>query len=215
MLRVLPCTSVSLWLGAARAEPSAGFYCAGRNCALFRHAERRRTMTSREAVRTAVIIGGLWLVFSALSVIPEIIVSLATDSKNLQGSNEALTGALRWMLVPILFGVVLFGVLPGIYVIKSSEAWTDRVVRTEQTAASIEPSLVLAVGVMVFGFSLGVNGAISMASSLAGLASVGLLVDDSSAIRPRYVQGAVHGLLSLVAGFLSFRWGSRGVLREA
>lgn len=172
-------------------------------------------MTSREVVRTTIVVGGLWLIFSALSSAASSFSTMAEAGMRLDRDPGDFASDFLWLQLPTLLMILIFGVGPGLYAIFSSHAWAARLSPADTQMAEVGPSLVLSVGSMLLGLSIGVSGAISLAVG-AGLTLMWTFVDGPSfGPDPFQARMGLNGLFSLIAGILLFQWGSRGVLRAA
>jgi hypothetical protein len=171
-------------------------------------------MTAREIIRTGLILGGIWIVISgAAGLAPAIAgyleLSIGTDPD---------VGDLAWTLfLPIGGNLVAFLLLalgPGLYVIEKSSKWAASL--TPEAGGEIElgPSMLLAVGLMILGLALIVDGAASLL-----FAPLSWWTAAQMDYKPQFVGSAVGGaaysLLRLVAGILIYKWGSRSVLHTA
>ena len=172
-------------------------------------------MTQREVVRTAIVLGGIWLIVSGFASLPSIVADFSDATRH---SDRDATAELRDLfLIYLPSGLlgVLLAALPGIYATMSSERWAARLVPHDETDLEIQPSLILAVGAMLMGLSTGVSGAISLAASGAGLVLQQVDGEVSRVLVAMTVERALYGAFMLLAGILLFRWGSRAVLRAA
>jgi|JI10StandDraft_1071094.scaffolds.fasta_scaffold51507_4 hypothetical protein len=172
-------------------------------------------MTQREIVRTAIMLGGIWLILSGFASLPSIVADFAGSTRHSdRDATEEIRDLFLIYLPSGLLGVLL-AAIPGIYAISSADRWAARLVPDDETDLEIRPSLILAVGAMLMGLSTGISGAISFAASGAGL--IIQLIDEeaSRVLVEMMVERALYGAFAVLAGILIFRWGSRAVLRAA
>ena len=169
-------------------------------------------MTTREAVRTAILVGGIWLVISAFASVTSMFVGFGELATRVDRSAADVFGDFFVFYLPSGLAGIAVGVLPGIYAILSSHKWAARIVPTDHSTIEIQPSLILAVGAMLLGLSTGISGAVSLASAglILALQFAGGSIADYAATM--VIRSVAYGLCSLIAGVLVFRWGSRGVL---
>ncbi len=172
-------------------------------------------MTQREIVRTAIVIGGIWLIVSGFSSLPSLFSNFAEAADHSDREAAEHLRDLFFVYLPAgLFGSLL-AAFPGVYAIFSSDRWAARLVPNDETNLEIRPSLILAVGAMLMGLSTGLSGAISLAASGTGFILQSSDGDASRLLVGMRVDRALHGSFMLGAGILLFRWGSRAVLRAA
>lgn len=170
-------------------------------------------MTQREIVRTAIVIGGLWLIFSGFSSFPSLFSNFAAAADH---SDREATDRLRdlfFVYLPSgLFGALLT-TIPGIYAILTSDRWAARLVPVDETDLEIRPSLILAVGAMLMGLSTGISGAVSLVASAAGFILQSIDGKAGEILVGMMVERALYGVFTLCAGIVLFQWGSRAVPR--
>lgn len=172
-------------------------------------------MTQREIIRTAILIGGIWLILSSFDSLPSLFSDFAEAVDHSDREATEHVSDLFFVHLPLGLLGVLLGAIPGVYAILSSNRWAARLVPDDETDLEIPPSLILAVGAMLMGLSTGLSGAISLAASATGFMLQPFDGDASRLLVGMRVDRALYGSFMLCAGILIFRWGSRAVLRAA
>jgi len=172
-------------------------------------------MNSRDLVRTAVVIGGVYLIVSSFSSVASLFAGFAESSSRLDRDFAEAVSDLFAFYLPSSIGAVFFGAVPGIYAIWSAEAWAARLTPADESTTTLEPSLALSVGAMILGLSFGVSGAVSLATGglLVAVQIASGAIGELSAVFS--LRTLLYGACSLVAGVLLFRWGGSGVIRAA
>lgn len=191
------------------------FQAGSAGCGSIRYAEWAEVMTSREAVRTAIVIGGVWLTIYTFASVASLFVGFAEITA---GSDHSLSDSLTVFVaiyLPSALGGIVTGSIPGIYAVLSSHEWAARLVPHDDSPIEVQPSLILSVGAMLLGISTGVGGAVTIASNGLVLAMQVASGSDQAVMAQLLARQFAFGLCSLIAGILVFRWGSRGVLRAA
>jgi len=172
-------------------------------------------MTQREILRTAILIGGIWVILSGISSLPSILVDFADAANRLDRDPSEQVRNLFLIYLPSGLLGVLLAAVPGIYAILASERWAARFAPESSADSEIQPSLVLAAGSMLLGLSTGLSGAISL-----GVSGVTFLLDSLNLPEDGFLTGimierALYGVFALTGGLMLFRWGSRAVRRAA
>jgi hypothetical protein len=164
-------------------------------------------VTSRELVRTALILGAVYLMISACaggvaSIAGAVSAPLATGA----GFGDAL-GSLGFAAVATFLFVASFGLLPGLYVLSSRDDWARRLTPDSDQAIQLSPGLVLGVAAMILGISFGVEGLVSFAFAFVMAAAS----PGGDALVQTWVGSTAGGVVYLIAGVWIFRWGRSGV----
>jgi hypothetical protein len=171
-------------------------------------------MSARDLLRVGFIVLGAFLIVSALTSLVE---SLNQRPAFMASGDQPIPGILQSVvfLAGASFVVSLvFGVLPGVLLIRRSERWSQRVLPNVSASSSLSVSALFSVALMVVGVVFGIRG---VAGVVGGVVAV---VAQLSVEREAYAWGLAwqslsSALVHLVAGVSLFSWGRQSALNAA
>jgi hypothetical protein len=172
-------------------------------------------VTSRQAIQTAIIIGGIWLIFSALAAeLSNLVWMMEKLGPAVDRSDEVFSDIVA-IQASVLILLLIVGIAPGIYAIYASEKWAIRLGRPGDAVSIIDASTVRSAAGIILGLSIGSSGAVSLATGVGAIAFKALLEPAGVSLEALLSRSIINAIVSVIVGILLFRWGMLATLHAA
>jgi len=172
-------------------------------------------VTSREAIQTAIVIAGVWVIASALaSEHTSLVFLIERVGPAFDRSSEAFSDVVAIGAGTLLL-LIAVGVAPGAIAIYWSEKWAARIAPPGDSTRNIDLASIKCAAGVVLGLWFGASAADGLLATVFLLIGKGLLDSPGLDFAELVSASSVRAVAKLVIGVLLFRWGMREASRAA
>ena len=160
-------------------------------------------MSARQLTQVGLVLLGGYLIVTSLASIAE---SFSSGPLVLQMGDDVVSSALaRSIGITVAASTawsLVFGVAPGILIIRKSHIWSEAWIPAQELPAQISTAIVLQTGLLLLGLFFAIDGL----ATLVGGASQVLVSGDFTHYGFKSVSS---GVIYLLGGIIVFYWGRR------